>query len=719
MIAEALLPVSGLLALLTASPPLVRLPLDKMLRARQVEVTASRTDAGGPRDVLGPSPEGMCRFTEQPAHLTLVLPKPVAVGGARVRFSHHGGQFLWQIACADTAADLDAKTGSYRAVLAERAAANERTEEATWPAVRARAWRLTCREDGGDPVLHLRWLALLCSEDDYLSLLTDGAKLTALRLTRGGQPVGNALEVPGNRPVPVGVEGVAQDGPTFDLTGAARLVTSNAQVLVTLDGTVLLPRRPGPCSLHAEIGAHASPIVQATVAEAPDLILLCIERTPRYPKYHPSYENFTFDEGFARHEASFAVGLERGETTATRRWPKPGDEVTYHAVALNQGNVPIENAHAAWTVDGREAASGPVPPLAPGATARVSFKLPWTTERRLLGCELVVPGDASPANNRLARATDALEFTFLIEEGYRVRFAARTERVKKPSTPFLVEFIHRHMEWFNRSFEGKGCRARVAVGHLAIVPDGAPELLDDLLACFDGRFPDRFRTQDTDWRLGGSGYYRPDDDLDYGFLHEMGHQLGLVDLYRLNLEREHNKVTGTLYRWDQDLMHGCSPVISEFTARALDAWHGHRRGYYGQYLYDLPATVAIRLADKEGKPLTRCAVAVYQKIMVPGQGEQVCPTPKFRGATDADGLYVLPNVPIDPERAKPVLTGNVLRPNPWGHVACVAFNGLFLIEAAAPGGKLYAWLPITEANLAYWRGERDRAVLPLTAAPLK
>ncbi len=698
---------------------LVRLPLDKMLRERQVSVSATRSDLGRAQDILGASHQRMCRFVEQPARLTLLFRKPVVIGGARVRFSHHGGKFLWRVACADNAADLDAKKGTYRVPMAERSVPGDRTDEATWKPVRALAWRLECREDAGDPVLHLRWFGLLCSEEDYVPLLTDGAKLTGLRLTRQGRPISASLDVPGNRPLLVGVQGVGEDGKTFDLTGAARLVVSRPDVLEPLDATVLIPRRPGKCSIHAEIVAHASPIVRVTVPATRDLILLCIERTPRYPKYHPRYQNFTFDEGFARHEASFAVGLERGETAKTQRWPEPGDTMTYRAIVFNRGNAPVEDAQALWFVDGREQASLPVPAIEPGKSIRVAFQHPWKSQRETIRCELLARDDATPGNNRLERASDALEFIFLVEEGYRLRFAARTERVKKPATASVVEWIHHHFRRFNRMFAERGCKARIAVGHLAIVPDGAPDPPAAFLANFDGRFPPRFAAQDSDWRLGGSGYYRPGDDIDYGFLHECGHQLGLVDLYRLNLERSQNKVTGERYRWGDCVMSNVAPKLSEFTARALDAWHGRRRGFYGQYLYDLPTTVAVRLQDADGTSLARRDVAVYQKVIVPGKGELLWPKPKFRGKTDGKGVYVLPNVPVEHKGMKPLPTGNVLRPNPWGHVACVGFNGLFLIEATTEAGKLYAWLPITEADLAYWRGERDRATIALTMRPAK
>ncbi len=712
--AALLLTVLPALAHAAEAVRLVRLPVERMLERKEVRLSATETDIGGPKQVVGSSHQRMCRFVEQPAQLTLVFSRPVTIRGARVRFSHHAGAFRWNVLCAGKAQDAEPT----RAVMEEQATGGDRTDEATWPPVASRRWRLVCREAGGDRFVHLRWFALLCSEGDYLSYLTGGTRVTRLRLLRHGEPVPAALELVGNRPAELRVEAATEDGAPLDLTGAARLVSSAPQILEPLDRRILVPRRPGRCNVHAEIAQHASPLLPASVLPVRDLILLCIERTPRYPKYHPRYESFTLGEGFARHEATFAIRLQHGETPQTQRWPEVGDAVTYRAVVFNRGNVDVEDAQALWLVDGREQASLPVPSLKPGETTAVTFQRPWTERREAIACRVLVREDATADNNQLARASDALEFLFLIEEGYRLRFAARTERVGKPSTASIVGWVHRHIRRFNALFAGRGCRTRVAVGHLAILPDGAPEPAPAFVGAFGGRFPPRFRAGDSDWRLGGSAYYRAEEDIDYGFLHECGHQLGLIDLYRLNLEASQNPVNGQRYRWGDGLMCNVAPVLSEHSARALDAWHGVRRGFYGQYLYDLPATVAVHLTDADGHVLSRAPVAVYQRLLVPGKGERLWPEARFRGETDADGIYTLPNVTVE-HKGMTLPTGNALRPNPWGHVACIGVNGLFLIEVAAKGQTLYAWLPITRANLAFWRGERQRTVLPLTARPAK
>ena len=388
----------------------VPLPLAQMLKAGTVRVTSTRADIGGPRHVLGGSAEGMCRFVEQPAHLTVVFPKPVRLRGARVRFSHHGGRFRWSVQCADTEADLAKRAGSFREALAERAVGPDTDDTGAWRPIEARAWRLMCGEDGGDPFVHLRRFELLCSEHDYLWLVGDGARFTGLRLLGDDRkPLGEKLTLPGNQPLLVAVEGTTADGKTYDLTGAARLAVSRPEVLATLDGAVLVPRETGAAEVHAEIGSLRSPSVSIESPSTPDLIVLAIERTPRYPKYHPRYENFVFDEGFAKQEASFVTGLEDAQA---QRWPKAGDEVTFTASIFNRGNVGLADFVVRWRLDGREVHRSEELVLGPGKTLRATWTWRWTPERHTVEAEAAWGGDATPGNNRLARATDALELLF-------------------------------------------------------------------------------------------------------------------------------------------------------------------------------------------------------------------------------------------------------------------------------------------------------------------
>lgn len=696
------------------------LPLENLIDARVVELDATETDIGRPRNVLTTG-AGRARFVSQPAHMTLSFHRPVKLAGARVMFSHSSAPFLWTIDCADSQADLNAGEGSYMELITNRKVRSEVADEAVWAPHSARVWRLTYREEQGDRFCHLDRFELLCLEDEYLGIIGGTGAIETLRLVAtDGQPIESPLILPGHRCRLIRVEGLGRGGSSFDLTGVARLEPARADILRVIDGEIIVPADPGRTLLRAELGRLCSEPIQVFVRPVIDLEVLAIEREPRYPRYFPHWEPFTIDEGFAKVQMTFATGLDRGQTPETQRWPYPGEKVTFSAVLFNRGNRPATNGRLRWFIDGSESGPVDVPEIGPGETLRIPANWSWKPDRHEIGVIVDCPRDAEESNNRLTRATDALELTFEVEEGYRVRFNARTDQVERPAADSIASWIHHHLDRFNEMFESKQCKTRITAGRLAYVPDNAPPIDDNLIVTFDGRFPERFRARDKDWRLGGSGYYRPESDIDFGFLHEMGHQLGLIDLYRLNLESGQNKVNGQMFRIGDFLMSSCGEELSQHSARALDSWHGHRRGYYGQYLYDLPDTIVIKLVDDQIKTVANAPVRIYQKIQPAEGGEQIWPTQKFEGTTDELGLYELPNVKIDPRCAVATAVSRPLKPNPWGHVAAVGYSGLFLIEVPRDSGRaLYAWLPITEANLAYWSGRRDRTVITLQVRPIE
>ena len=94
----------------------------------------------------------------------------------------------------------------------------------------------------------------------------------------------------------------------------------------------------------------------------------------------------------------------------------------------------------------------------------------------------------------------------------------------------------------------------------------------------------------------------------------------------------------------------------------------------------------------------------------PGQGKVITNQLKASGTTDADGYFTLPNVDIDESLVPPVGTGDVLHDNPFGYVAVVGTNGVLHFKVEKDGATDFAWLDITEANVAYWSGHQAEAV---------
>ena len=103
----------------------------------------------------------------------------------------------------------------------------------------------------------------------------------------------------------------------------------------------------------------------------------------------------------------------------------------------------------------------------------------------------------------------------------------------------------------------------------------------------------------------------------------MGHQLGLIDLYQMDIWPDANQVWRlTYFPWD-DLMRTCSPFLSPHSALAMNHWLDQVHGYYGQYLYGIPAHVRLRVLTAAGNPLPNAAVRMYQLCERPGIGKLI------------------------------------------------------------------------------------------------
>ena len=57
----------------------------------------------------------------------------------------------------------------------------------------------------------------------------------------------------------------------------------------------------------------------------------------------------------------------------------------------------------------------------------------------------------------------------------------------------------------------------------------------------------------------------------------------------------------------------------------------------------------------------------------------------------------------------PTFAGDALSDNPFGYLAVVGTNGLLLFEVEDRGHVDYAWLEVTEVNVAYELGQTDVA----------
>jgi hypothetical protein len=202
----------------------------------------------------------------------------------------------------------------------------------------------------------------------------------------------------------------------------------------------------------------------------------------------------------------------------------------------------------------------------------------------------------------------------------------------------------------------------------------------------------------------------------WALCHELTHQLGVIDDYNLNLAANDNHVNGKPFSQPNggmmgggDIRPNTAPAYANLDVAGLNMTYPHRRGYFGEYLYAVPArnTVVLTL---NGRPLANAEVEVYQK----GPGGLAAPAVQT-GTTDADGRLVLENRPV--KKVFTTATGMTLKPNAFGHIDVVGNNGLFMLRARSGDGWAYAFLPITDFVVEYARGHRDAAsyTVPLSA----
>ncbi len=442
-----------------------------------------------------------------------------------------------------------------------------------------------------------------------------------------------------------------------------------------------------------------------------DLQVASVSRTPRFPRYDPSYSVYEVTEpgGFGPYFFSVATGLGSGQTEETQRWPSEGSLVTYAATVRNRGT----NAWAGptlvrWRVNGELVLEQTlVGAIAPGGTVAASYQRAWDEDAHDRIEFEIVANDARAGNNTFELTTKSVAFLSYVDETYLEEFRELTATdYPDADTDDLVDWLNRHMARFNEMFEDAGTGKRVHFDVLTVLDDLEADPVSPPAIEF-AIFPFRYRAGDGTIRL--SGYYDPGEDLDFGLLHEMGHQLGLIDLYRLNLAPEQNFVNATGYSTGPCLMNGVSHFVSQGSAAAMTRWLETAHGYYGQYLYQLPDQVRLRVLGFDGGPLSGATVRVYQKCEREGLGEVIAGQVKFELMTDGQGYCTLPNVELDPELVPSSFAGDVLRDNPFGYVAVVGSNGVFLIEVEVNGFRDYAWLDIVEVNNAFTSGETGTA----------
>lgn len=448
----------------------------------------------------------------------------------------------------------------------------------------------------------------------------------------------------------------------------------------------------------------ASPVAPPNL---PDIQVAWISREPLYPAYDVEYVD------------GWTPTLRPGTENA-RHWPAPGETITYSAHIANRGLQPSGYFVYRWLVDGAEAARGAVAGLAPGEWLTLTFSTQWQQARSWVSFEADV-GDAiaevSDQNNSLSVASDALYQDIRV---HPYVYEAFTHYQNARGTYNFEDWLQTHYAQMNERFaqavyplSPQGILDRVRVNTVRVTTDvqrGLPNHDGGWQFAVEADDPD---TPEDESRQSAENYAREyAQRIDWGLIHELTHQLGFIDLYQVGVEADRVTLPGNdglplLMAYacrNCDIMSGGDTApyndptyYSSYSAAAINRNYGQRRGYYGEFLFDIPETNVLVLRDNRGEPLPGAHVQIFQTF------ENSLPaTPVITGVSDGNGVFILPNRPISVEVT--TATDHTLRPNPFGRINVVGVNAQLLVKVSRGEHEDYTWRQILDFNMAFWSG---------------
>ena len=477
---------------------------------------------------------------------------------------------------------------------------------------------------------------------------------------------------------------------------------------------------------------------------AADLDVTYIDRTPRYSRYVVDYR---LRPGDPWRIPRLCAGTEHA-----KRWPDVGEVVTYTAHVMNKGSGGSRGFGFEWLVNGRRAVRGKLGPLDPGHETTVRLQRTWPRAPEPIEFR-VDPQDraaeAAESNNSRVIGSHDLTLNLLAERG---QYDAYDRALNLVGSRSFEDWIQTQVAKMNERFaqakypvspDGILDRARIDKIVITAEADGRPDkplcgLRDDPDEdVIDGGWT--FSDGDPTNVAGAAGKWQRNvaenvRAVDFGLIHELAHQLGVPDLYRMNLARfEVRDLSGEVipasrlpqFGFD-NLLFGYPGIMAggdrrpypdetyfeSHTAGGLNSNYQKRRGYFGEYFFDTPGKTHLTILDAQGNPIAGARVQLYQKDAVT---EVIDDIPEIEGTTDASGSMLLVNRPV--VVSVETATGHTLRPNPFGQIFHEGQNGTMFVRAIQGGQELYGWMFVIDLNLAYWEGHRGTAEIPVVLVP--
>lgn len=441
----------------------------------------------------------------------------------------------------------------------------------------------------------------------------------------------------------------------------------------------------------------------------PDLDVTFIQITPRYPGYIAYYDAPGKQGVPVNWDNVRNKPISAEEEAKIKRWHAPGDTVTFTANIVNHGDATAPRGwEYAWLIDGKEIARGTYDQDMPvGGSAKITQTWEWQSGRhtvKFFADPMLKRPDYSLHNNTREDFTDAWALLWFVDRRTYDGFAANRNLL---GTKSFEDWAQWHIDWMNHLINvsksplkpNGGTRARVRCDYIVVLDDverdrdkatggsGNP-----LVEGWDGAWGFGRHPNPAQWASA----------MDWGLIHEWGHQLGLTDLYALDRAPENNLVPdeggdplliGHMSSLTNYMMHGHGPVpFSPLCAAAMELQYGVRRGYYGNYYFMTPKRNILNILDNQGKPVSNADLTFYQ------DRDTRFEIATFKGTTNTKGQFELPNRPA-PSITTP--GGFTQRDNPFGQINVVGSGDTFFIKIQARGHTEYTFMDIPEFALAY------------------
>ena len=418
----------------------------------------------------------------------------------------------------------------------------------------------------------------------------------------------------------------------------------------------------------------------------PDIGVCYVTRTPRYDRYV-----VTSDDG--------------GPLLWHGGAKNPvGQRITYTAKIQNHGDT-AEAFGFTISLDGVVLRSGSAS-LASLSSQTFSVTAPNTGTRQKLTVT-VTPEDTvhDPAiNDSLTIDTDAFAVRFVVDPYVYLFYQVYKTTYTSPNGTLAFEdWAQSQVAKLNSIMEARGATTRIFLDGC----DPAPYNL------YTRSYPDSSGHDAT--FIAYLAYLDPANGLlnkyDWLTVALLGRSIGLSYDAFYSVDATNNPVSHLTYAPPTSFVYyglGANPGMSEFDKNAMNQSAKFRRGFIGEYQYDIPESLSVKIFDSAAKPLANYKVDVFQSTTSGGLTE----APIFTGRTDANGVMLLPNKNVS-RRDTP--TGHHLKPNPFGQIDVNGGNGLLHFRVYTPTRYVFGWLPLSRVNTAFWAGATKRAVMPVVA----